>query len=363
MARMSEIEWEPCLLSQRPAPDLERRFSRATGRPGKMMRYFEGSKWIGDVIVRVSVQLMTYVKVDPDLADQAGLVVAQDNSCRFCFGAQRTFLRVLGMSEKKISLLEQDLLTGDFNAREKAALKFARQISQSKPLVKAGDAEVLLGFDFSREEIIEFIGLIGLHLFLNRLSTFVALPPQPMEDFPDQWWVKLAKPMVAFKFKRMRNRQPPILEPLSKSGGPLSRITAALSPLPMAEDFREMLEGLWFHSSLSSRTVTLMFAVVGRALGSEHCEAEARKMLLDDGLDESEIAQILDHLASPALNEMEALLVPLARETVWYQPAKIQRRCAKAQEMMSHEQFLDFLGGVSLLNSVCRMGLLVDLKQ
>ena len=89
MARMSEIEWEPCLLSQRPAPELERRFARETGRPGKMMRYFEGSKWLGDVIVRVSVQLMTFVHVDPDLVDQAGLIVAQDNSCRFCFGVQR----------------------------------------------------------------------------------------------------------------------------------------------------------------------------------------------------------------------------------------------------------------------------------
>ena len=69
MARMSEIEWEPCLLSQRPAPELERRFARETGRPGKMMRYFEGSKWLGDVIVRVSVQLMTFVHVDPDLVD------------------------------------------------------------------------------------------------------------------------------------------------------------------------------------------------------------------------------------------------------------------------------------------------------
>ena len=362
MARMSEIEWEPCLLSQRPAPDLERRFSRETGRPGKMMRYFEGSRWIGDVIVRVSVQLMTFVHVDPELADQAGLVVAQDNSCRFCFGAQRTFLRVLGMSEKKILLLEQDLLTGDFSAREKAALKIARQISQSKPLAKTEDLQAMLALDFSKDEIIELAGLIGLHLFLNRMSTFVALPPQPLENFPDQWWVKLAKPIVALKFKQMRNKRPPSAGMPAKHTGPLCAVTNALMPLPMAEEFREMLEGLWFDSSLPTRTVILMFAVVGRALGSARCEEEATKMLLDDGLQAAEIAQILDHLASPALSEVEALLIPLARETVWYQPANIQRRCAKAQAKVSHEQFLDFLGGVSLLNSVCRLGFIVDLK-
>lgn len=363
MARMSEIEWEPCLLSQRPAPELERRFSRETGRPGKMMRYFEGSKWIGDAIVRVSVQLMTFVHVDPDLVDQAGLVVAQDNSCRFCFGVQRTFLRVLGMPEKKISLLEQDLLTGDFTAREKAALKFARQISQSKPLAKVEDAEALLEYGFSRDEIIELAGLIGLHLFLNRMSTFVALPPQPQEDFPDQWWVKLAKPLVAFKFKRMRNRPEGPLKPAPNMEGPLSGATNALAPLPMAADLRKMLDGLWFDSSLPPRTVMLMLGVVGRALGSTRCEEEARAMLLNDGLTDPEITQVFDHLASPALSEVEALLIPLARETVWYQPAKIQRRCAKAQETVSHEQFLDFLGGVSLLNTICRLGFLADLKR
>ena len=39
---MSEIEWEPCLLTQRPAPELERRFQQETGRPGRLMRIFRG---------------------------------------------------------------------------------------------------------------------------------------------------------------------------------------------------------------------------------------------------------------------------------------------------------------------------------
>ena len=50
MARMSKIEWEPCLLTPRPAPDLERRFTDETGR---LMRYFEGSPWIADTMVRM----------------------------------------------------------------------------------------------------------------------------------------------------------------------------------------------------------------------------------------------------------------------------------------------------------------------
>ena len=114
MASMSEIEWEPCPLTQRPAPELELRFERETGRPGRLMRCIEGSPWIADTLMRVSVQINTVVRIDPNLVDQAGLVVSQDNSCRFCVVAQRAFLRVLGMSEKRITQLEQALLTNDF---------------------------------------------------------------------------------------------------------------------------------------------------------------------------------------------------------------------------------------------------------
>ena len=99
-------------------------------------------------MVRVSIQITTVVRIDPNLVDQAGLVVSQDNSCRFCFAVQRAFLRVLGMSEKRISRLVQDLLTGDFSPRERAALDYARRISQSKPLASASDLQPLLGQRF-----------------------------------------------------------------------------------------------------------------------------------------------------------------------------------------------------------------------
>jgi AhpD family alkylhydroperoxidase len=141
------------------------------------MRYFEGSDWIADVMVRLSVQITTAVRIDPNLGDQAGFVVSQDNPCRFCFGAQRAFLRVLGMSENRISRLEQDSLTGDFTAPERAALDFARRISQSKPLVEASELTALRDNGFDDDDIVELTGSIGMHLFLNRMSTFIALPP------------------------------------------------------------------------------------------------------------------------------------------------------------------------------------------
>ncbi len=73
-----------------------------------------------------------------------------------------------------------------------------------------------------------------------------------------------------------------------------------------------------------------------------------------------EVQEILTHLASPALNEIEGEIVPLARETVWYQPAQIQRRCREFQDLVTREQMLEFLGAASLANAVCRLGVVSD---
>jgi AhpD family alkylhydroperoxidase len=363
LARISEIEWEPCLLVQQSAPELELKFSQATGRPGDLMRYFAGSPWMADAMLRISVQVTTVVQVDADLIDQAGLVVSQDNSCRFCFGVQRAFLRVLGMSEKRIARLEQDLLTGDFTPRERAVIDFSRRISQSKPPVHAGDLEPLRANGFSTDEIAEFAGLIGVHLILNRVSTFIALPPRRLEQLPDQWWARLFRPLLAIKFRRMQHRGKPVTLAAPERSGPFSATVNALDGLPLGRDLRVIIDRLWTSAALPSRTVTLLLAVVARALGAKACEQQARDMLRTEGVDHADTEQILTHLASPILSDTERLLIPLARETVWYQPAVIQRHCAEVQQQLSAAEFLDFCGAVALLNTMCRLEFLADLRE
>ena len=264
------------------------------------------------------------------------------------------------MSEKRIATLEQALLTDDFNERERAALKFARRVSQSKPLTNLDDINLLRAQGFGDEEIIEFAGLIGMHLFLNRLSTFVALPPQPMEQFPDNWWVRMMRPLVAYKFRRMRHLRDRRQLTDAEKDGPMGTIVNSLDGLPMASELRIILDNLWFGSSLPPRTVSMILAVVGRALGSERCEQEATRLLLEQDLEAAEISEILDHLSSSAMSDIEKILIPLARETVWYRPAPIQRHFADAQANISHEQFLDFVGAVALFNSLCRLCVLVE---
>ena len=62
---------------------------------------------------------------------------------------------------------------------------------------------------------------------------------------------------------------------------------------------------MWNSEILSLRARALIFAVVARALGCSSNEAEARRLLNEDGLANDEIDRILDHLASPILDEVE----------------------------------------------------------
>lgn len=360
MGAISEIEWEACLLEPRPNPALEQRMQRETGRPGQLMRYFEGSPWLADTIVRLSIQHKTHLHIDADLADHIGLVISQDNSCRFCFGMARAFLRVTGVSEARIARMEEDQLTGDFQPRERAILDFSRRLSRGRPLLEPSDVAQLHDIGLSQMEIAEVIGLCLNHLFFNRLATLVALPPFQLEKFPDQWWVRLLRPIIAYKFRRMQHTSAETRLLDEQKSGPGAAIINALDGLPVARDLRSVIDGMWLNAPLSSRTVSLIYAVVAYALGSTHCVAEARARLQEDGLESSDIDQILAHLSSPRLSEIETVLVPFARETVWYKPAQIQRRCAEIQAQIRRDEFLHFVGVVSIVNALCRCAFVAE---
>ncbi len=362
MARMRDIEWSDCLLEPRPDRELEDRFRRETNRPPASIRYFSGNSWVADTMVRLSAQLETRVYIDAELADLVGLVVSQDNSCRYCFGVTRAFLRILGMPERRIVRLEQDLLAGELGARERAALAFARRVSRSNPLPTDVDTEALRDVGLRDEEIVELAAVTAVHLFFNRVATLPAIPPHGMEQFPDRWWIRLTRPLIAFSLRDVRRRvRPAPLRP-DEAKGAFAHVVEALDGLPLARELRRILDGMWESQALSRRAKLLVFAVIARALGCPASETEAVGLLSAEGLDAAEVAEILAHLSSSALDPVESLVVSVARDTVWYEPVRIQRRAREMLDIMSREQFLEFVVAASLANAMCRLGVIALLR-
>jgi hypothetical protein len=48
------------------------------------------------------------------------------------------------------------------------------------------------------------------------------------------------------------------------------------------------------------------------------------------------------------------------RETIWYQPAPVQRRGRALREELSGAQLLETVGTAALANMVCRVSLALD---
>src|SRR4030095_7400145 len=107
---------------------------------------------------------------------------------------------------------------------------------------------------------------------------------------------------------------------------------------------------------LSRRCKLLMFAVIARGLSCGACANEAARALLKEGFSEEALAQVLTHLDAPELDPIERLLVPFARETIWYEPAPLQRRARMLRDRLSGPQILEAIGVASLANGLCRMG-------
>jgi len=358
MSLMREIQWERCLLEPRRDPTLERRFRRATGRPIGPVIYYSGTSWLDDTTLLFNVDVSKQVAIDSELVGLIAMIVSQDNSCRFCFAETRALLRILGMPERRIAQLEHDLLSEEFDDRERAALEFSRRFSRSNPPPDKRDIDALRAAGFDELQIIEIASVASILVFFNRVTTIFALPPYAIEKLPDRWYIRLFRPLLAYAVSRAGNTAQ--LAPLGpdEREGIFSEIVLALDGLPFARSLRKTLDGMWASTVLPRRAKALVMAVVARALDCPLTAKEAHEQLLAEGLRGEEIEEILTHLTSPALTATEKQIVAFARETVWYEPARIQQLGRHAMQGLSREEFVELVAVASIANMLCRLGIL-----
>jgi alkylhydroperoxidase family enzyme len=362
MSLMREVEWEACLVEPRIDPAFERRFRREVGRRGGAVGYLSGNPWIDDTIVSFSKAFFEKVSISADLTGLVGLIVSQDNSCRFCFAETRAMLRILGMPQTHISRLEHDLLTEEFDDRERAALEFARRLSRANPLPSESDLDRIRVVGYDEVQMLELASIVGLFVFFNRLTTVFALPPHGYEQLPDRWYFRIFRPLLARSLRRsLGMARPERLKPDERQGI-LAQVVVGLDGLPFARSLRRSLDGMWNSPLLPKRTKALVIAVVARALGCPMLEKELTELLVTEGLKSEQIAEILAHLTSSALDPVERIAIPFARETVWYEPAQIQRRGREVMKELSREQFVELVAVASIANMVCRLGIVVGVR-
>jgi alkylhydroperoxidase family enzyme len=359
MTALDAVEWEDCLLEPVHNRDAERQIRKALGMVPPALRYFLDSPWVVDAMVALEQAPMLHVS--PDLVEMVALVVSQDNSCRYCYTATRSAMKILGFPDARIDRLEGDFLGGELSRSDKAALDFARCVSRAAPLATCRDAGPLLENGGSPGAVKEIATLAACHVFFNRVSTLPALPPAEV-DFADRWWARWFRPLIAGRIRPRRATAPAFLTAEQRSG-PFAEFVNALDGLPVAARLRSIIDAAWRDSALSPRVKALIFAVVAHGIACAPAEREAVRLLVAEGVAPQHVPQVLAHLSAPDLDPLEQAAAALARESIWYRPAELQRHARLLRPRFTRQQFVELIGLAALANAICRLAVALELAQ
>jgi len=354
---LEHVAWETCLIDPQPDRALEAYARRKTGIPVRSIRYFTPVPWLARALIDLHPEYGLLMYLDQNLADLLTLIVSQENSCRFCYGVQRMLLWGQGMSEARIQRLEQEL-SAALAQRTAAAIAFGRAQSRLGPAAARDACQALRRAGFGEEEMKEIAFTVAATDFLNRAYTIPAIPVRALERMPDQLLSRLLRPIINRIMERHRSRGQ--ATPLERAPSyPYARLIERYAGLPSAPALGRIIEEMWVSPHLTRRCKLLIFAVIARGLGCEVCAQEISKALEAEGLNESMLARVVTHLDAPELDETERLLMRFARETIWYEPAALQRRARSLRDRLSVLQLIEVIGVTAQSNGLCRMNAMV----
>lgn len=352
---INEIEWsEPTLPVVRDA-QWEAEVKADMGEVPDVLKRTSRSPWMRDMILkwpRYEAQ-----EFPRKLADICGLVAAQENACRYCYGVARSWMRLKGHSEKMISKIERKMQMAEMDEKERAFIRFCRNLSRSNPRPPKNARDELISLGYSSLAVAEMAFLIANHGFVNRVSTFIAIPPlEELEKLPNSFLGKVLRPVIAWKLRSIAWTETTPLE-----GDPVSfpGVVQKLIGLPAATAMNNALKGAFESDILSKHLKVLMFAVVAKTLDCEFCQAESHAMAMDLGFTEVEFKTALATLSSPHLNKNEEKLLAWTRETIHYQNLYVQQRVRSLAQEVGEPEMLEAIGIASLANSTVRLAVLL----
>ncbi|HXZ84157.1 MAG TPA: hypothetical protein VEI82_01595 [Myxococcota bacterium] len=361
---LADVEWEACALGPHRDRELEAQVRREMGTVPSSLVYFTPVPWVVRSMTALAPFGAPTLHCDDGIAELIGMVVSQDNSCRYCFGMTRMLLRVHGFSEGRIRELEHDFLEAGIDPRSKAALDFARRVSRASPRIGASDLAQVRAAGWSADAVRELAFLSAYNVYMNRLMTVSAVPYEPMERLASSWLVPWVAPLVRLQMKR---RLKQAVERARASGearadGPWSFLVRAFAGTAIAKPLRETLDAALASPVLSRRGKALIFAVVARGLDCDKSAREAYALLRETGLGAEQVNAMLTHLDSPELDPVESALLPFARGTIRGRPVQLQQRTRAFAESFGDPCTVEAIAVAALANAVCRLGALTELE-
>lgn len=360
---LDEIQWGEPLLPPTADPAWEAEIRRRGAQVAEVDRRVATNPWLREACLAVSTYRPS--EIPQRLFNIGALVTAQENSCRYCYGANRAFMKILGYSETFISHIERDLHVAELDDRERGFVAFCRNLARSRPRPAKADRDALVKLGYSPMAVHEMALLIAMGCFYNRIGILLACPPEHgferMANGLLGRVIGFAGPVVRALVARKRPvQQAGAVDAATLSTGAFGPVLVTLQGLPGAASMKAALDGAFASNVLARHAKALMFAVVARTLECKHSETEARKMLSQEGFDAQEIESALSTLASKRLAPHESRLLSWTRDTVHYQTGAIQQQTRALAAEIGDAAALEAIGTAALANATVRLAMLLE---
>lgn len=115
--------------------------------------------------------------LDAKLREELALEVGEQNSCQYCVSAHTAIGKMVGLTETEIEAARD---AESAHSKNKAALKFAREIVAKQGHASEADVEAVRAAGFSDGEIAEIISHVALNVFTNYFNNTAGVEV----DFP-----------------------------------------------------------------------------------------------------------------------------------------------------------------------------------
>jgi alkylhydroperoxidase family enzyme len=336
-----------------PDPAMLREAKKYIGGLPGCIKYMTPVPWVFDLAI--DVMKPPVFSTPLPLLELIGWTTSFENSCRHCYGAQRAILRILGYDDAWMERVERDADLAEVDAERRPVVDLTRKLARSNPRPARAERDALTA-RYGAAVVAEIAFVITGWCFATRVSTFLRLGPDPDIERVSQTWVAwLLRPLFRRGLKK-RARQPERVP----TGGPFQPILDGMGDVPAASLMRRVIDRAFASPHIPRRAKLLVFAVVARSIPCGATEAEATRLLIEDGLAPDDVEVILKHLDSPKLDPLERVLVGFARASVRYDFLEIQDRVGRDLKpaLPGTEQLLEAVGIAALANSVVRLAML-----
>jgi uncharacterized peroxidase-related enzyme len=144
-----------------------RKWLPENARPGLLLKPHPES---GELIMRLTeILLRGPSTLTPAQRELIAAYTSAVNACEFCYGAHAATAEALGVDERWLTRLIDDIDTAPVDDKLKPILRYVRRLTRSPARVTQADVDAIFAAGWDEDAFFHVVTICGLFNFYNRL--------------------------------------------------------------------------------------------------------------------------------------------------------------------------------------------------